>query len=124
LVVSFTGADSDYFVDRSNKDLAIADLPSARTLDDGLNHGLNLIDWHGELQHGLRHEIVGGVARPMDFALAMLPRTTATLCEMYAEDAGLGQCRLHMFEPKWLDDGGYHLHGKPPAEHLQDLRHT
>jgi hypothetical protein len=112
-VVSFTGAHSDYLIERSNKDLAITDLPSARTLDDGLNCGLNLIDWYGELQHDLRQEIVGVFSRPMDFALPMLSGTTATLCDIHAEDAALGQCRLHMVEPKWLDNGGYHFHADP-----------
>src|SRR5580704_16789757 len=56
-VVGLAGADADHPLDVGDKDLAVADLAGLGGLDDGLDHLIDEIAAHRDLDAGLGHEV-------------------------------------------------------------------
>src|SRR5262245_37762270 len=84
---ALTGPHADHVVDGDRPDLAVADAPRLRGLEDDVGHagGVHVVD--EDLDPHLRHEVDGVLGASVDLAVAALPAIPGGLADGHPRDA-------------------------------------
>src|ERR1700720_3833450 len=101
---AFPGADADRFVDRRDKDLAVADAAGVGSLLDRLDGALDHRFFHHYLDFDLRQEIDDVFGTPIELGMALLPAKALGFGHRDALDADLVKRLLHLVELERLDN--------------------
>src|SRR6185312_349089 len=109
------GADPRHVMDRHAPDLAVADPPGLRRLQDDVDDvvRVDVVDQH--LQADLGDEVHGVLRAPVDLAVATLPAVAAGLAHRHARDPEGLQGLLDLVQLVRLDDRGDEFHADAPC---------
>src|ERR1700730_13171891 len=84
VLTGFSRTNANNFVDRRDEDLAVADLSGTRSLGDHVDHLLNVVVRHDDLDLHLRHEIDDVGRAAVDFFLTAGPSEAFDLGDRHA----------------------------------------
>src|SRR6185312_9486053 len=102
---ALAGANADDLVDRRDEDLAVADASRLRGVRDGLDHLMDEIVLHDDLELHLRHEVDHVCAAAVDLLLAAGATETFDLGDGHAPHPDFAQSFFDLVELERFDDG-------------------
>src|SRR5262245_33471699 len=108
--VGFAGPYSDGLLDRGNEDFPVADLSGLGGFLDGLDHLVDLIGRHRNLDADLGQEIHSVFGAAIYFGVALLATVALDLARGHSVHADGNQLVAHLVELERLDDGDDQFH--------------
>src|SRR5690554_3808469 len=108
--VQLPDADAHGALQRLHEDLAVADLAGVGRLEDRLDHRVELVVGHRDLELDLGQEVDHVLGPAVKLGVALLAAEPLDLGNRDAGHAGLGQRFAHVVEFERLDDRHDHLH--------------
>src|SRR5829696_5540301 len=102
--------DADDLTDVGDPDLAVADLAGAGSLDDRVDHALNLVVGDHDLDLHLRNEVHLVLGASVDLGVAALTAEPLDVARREAHHAGIAQGFLDLLDAVRLHDRGDELH--------------
>src|SRR5688572_27831123 len=113
-LVGFPGADADDLTHSGYENLAVADLPGAGGLDDGIDRAFEQLVGHDHLDLHLRQEIDDVFRAAIKLGVPLLPAESFYLGYRQTADADFRERLAHFIEFEWLENRFDFFHGDPP----------
>src|SRR5690606_2298606 len=107
---AFARADPDDLLYRRHKNLAVADLAGIRSLDDGVDGGLDHGRWQHDIYPQLRQEINHIFCATVKLRMTLLAPETLDFSDGDTRRADVSKGFAHFVKLEGLDDGGDHFH--------------
>src|SRR6478672_9675429 len=108
--VQFAGADPHHLAKVPDEDLAVADLAGPRRTHDRLDHRIDALARHRDLQLDLGQEVDQVFGTAIQLGMAFLAAEALDLGRGDAGDAGFRQRLAHVVQLEWLDHCHHHFH--------------
>ena len=106
----FVGSNTNGFLNRGDKDLAVTNLPGLGGFGDGPCGGLGLVVAHHHFNLDLGEEVDGVLAPSVDFRVAFLAAKALHLTDGHPFDSDLSEAFLNILKFEGFDNRFYFFH--------------
>src|SRR5206468_1115562 len=110
-LVGFARPDTHHLLHSAHKNLPVADLASARRLDDSLDRALEHLFRHHDLDLHLRQEVHDIFGAAVEFSMALLTTETLHLRHRQPRNSDFGEGLANFVELERFHYGFDFLHG-------------